>query len=45
MSPIEWALLAAYDLAILLLIFMVLSRTPGPNRYGPDPRQRESAMA
>ena len=30
---------------ILLAAFWLWPRTRGPNRYGPDPRQRESAMA
>ena len=32
--------LAYFALAITLLVFMCLDGTPGPNRYGPDPKLR-----
>ncbi|WP_293404335.1 DUF805 domain-containing protein [Phenylobacterium sp.] len=31
--------------ALVLLIFYVLDGTPGPNKYGPDPKGRVSAAA
>jgi len=32
---------AGLILAIVLIVFMVLDGTPGPNRFGPDPKRRE----
>ena len=31
--------------ALVLLIFYLLDGTPGPNKYGPDPKGRVSAAA
>ncbi|CAN7570995.1 DUF805 domain-containing protein [Phenylobacterium sp. LjRoot164] len=31
--------------ALVLLIFYLLDGTPGPNKYGPDPKGRVSAVA
>ena len=36
-------ILAAMVLGLVLLVFMFLDGTPGPNRYGPDPKGRASA--
>lgn len=33
-------MLAALGLGIMLLVFMFLDGTPGPNKYGPDPKGR-----
>ena len=38
------SMLAVLALAIVLLVFYVLDGTPGPNRYGPDPKGREAAQ-
>jgi hypothetical protein len=34
--------IAAVLLWVLLLVFMLLDGTPGPNRFGPDPKARTS---
>jgi len=34
------AIVAVIGLGITLLVFMCLDGTPGPNRFGPDPKQR-----
>ncbi|QLC24402.1 DUF805 domain-containing protein [Parasphingopyxis algicola] len=36
-------LLAVFGLGITLLVFMFLDGTPGPNRYGEDPKGRGAA--
>ncbi|MGP1283533.1 MAG: DUF805 domain-containing protein [Parasphingopyxis sp.] len=38
-------LLAVFGLGITLLVFMFLDGTPGPNRYGEDPKGRGTAAA
>jgi len=35
--------LAMFGYGIVLLVFMFLDGTPGPNRYGPDPKGRANA--
>ena len=35
--------LAIFGYAITLLVFLFLDGTPGPNRYGPDPKGRANA--
>jgi uncharacterized membrane protein YhaH (DUF805 family) len=37
-------MLAAGGLALTLLIFYFLEGTPGPNKYGPDPKGRDTAQ-
>lgn len=37
-------MLAAAGLAITLLVFYFLEGTPGPNKYGPDPKGRDAAQ-
>ena len=34
------AMLLVFVLSIVLLVFMLLDGTPGPNKYGPDPKGR-----
>ena len=31
--------------ALVVLVFMCLDGTPGPNRYGPDPKERDAPVA
>lgn len=42
-----WVLIALIPFlgALVLLVFYVLDGTPGPNKYGPDPKGRVSAAA
>ena len=42
-----WILLALIPFlgALVLIIFYLLDGTPGPNKYGPDPKGRVSAAA
>ena len=37
------AMLITMIFAIILLVFMFLDGTPGPNRYGPDPKGRDAS--
>jgi uncharacterized membrane protein YhaH (DUF805 family) len=37
-------MLAAAGLALTLLVFYFLEGTPGPNRFGPDPKGREAGV-
>ena len=37
------AVIGALGLGLMLLVFMFLDGTPGPNRYGPDPKNRVQA--
>ncbi len=38
------AFLAALVFAIVLLVFWFLDGTPGPNKYGPDPKGRDASQ-
>jgi uncharacterized membrane protein YhaH (DUF805 family) len=38
------AALVTLALALTLLVFMFLDGTPGPNRYGPDPKGRDASQ-
>ena len=38
------SMLATLALALTLLIFMFIDGTPGPNRYGPDPKGRDASQ-
>ena len=37
------SLIAVLVLALVLLVFYLLDGTPGPNKYGPDPKGRQAA--
>ena len=37
------AVIGSLGLGLMLLVFMFLDGTPGPNRYGPDPKNRVQA--
>ena len=37
------AMLVTLVLALILLVFMFLDGTPGPNKYGPDPKGRDAS--
>ena len=37
-------MLATFGLFIMLIIFYFMEGTPGPNRYGPDPKGRDAAQ-
>jgi uncharacterized membrane protein YhaH (DUF805 family) len=43
--PAAWILIVLVPIAgpIVLLIFPLIDGTPGPNRYGPDPRNQPPA--
>lgn len=36
-------MLAAAAMGLVLLVFMLLDGTPGPNRFGPDPKGRDAS--
>ncbi len=36
------SLIAVFVLLLVLLVFYFLDGTPGPNKYGPDPKGRDS---
>ena len=38
------AMLVTLVLVLTLLVFMFLEGTPGPNRYGPDPKGRDASQ-
>ena len=37
-------MLVTFGLCIMLIIFYFMEGTPGPNRYGPDPKGRDAAQ-
>jgi len=37
------SMLATFALGLTVLVFMFLDGTPGPNRYGPDPKGRDAS--
>ena len=38
------AMLAAFVFALVLVVFWFLDGTPGPNKYGPDPKGRDASQ-
>ena len=40
MLPLLWVFLAWFGASIVTFVFNVLDGTPGPNRFGPDPKGR-----